>query len=232
MSEIKVVCADFDDTFVPSEEACFALENEVLTRMGRLAMPREVHLSTWGQPVFDAMLKRSPGVDIEAFKKQYDVVIAEFTAAGRLDVVPEENYVAMDEIVASGREFSILTSRTVAELKHILDPTHRLGSEVVSFWHKDNTSVHKPDPAVFDEFFRHHAGVRPDECVYVGDSISDAIATKKRGMWFIASLESGLRSRQDFEALEATEGLKVDAYIARFADLPTAVDELEARITA
>lgn len=65
---IEAVVIDLDDTLCLTEAACFEMENEVLERMGRLPMPREVHLETWGRPLFEAISDRAPGIDVEAFK--------------------------------------------------------------------------------------------------------------------------------------------------------------------
>lgn len=227
MPKIKIVCTDLDDTFVPTEEACFNLENEALSRMGRSPMDREVHIATWGHPLFEAIIERSPGVDVEVFRKEFEVAIAEFIEDGRLDTIPQGSYLAMEKITDSGREFSILTSRTMGEVKHLLEESHRLGRDVTSFWHKGNTKVHKPDPKVFDEFFAHHLNIKPEECVYVGDSLGDAIAAKRAGMLFVASLESGLRAKEDFEKLKEIEGVEVDGYIGKFAELPELIEVLE-----
>jgi phosphoglycolate phosphatase-like HAD superfamily hydrolase len=57
--------------------------------------------------------------------------------------------------------------------------------------------------------------------VYVGDSLTDAEAAKGAGLHFIACLEAGIRTRDDF-AIHP-----VDRFIERFADLPEAVKSLD-----
>ena len=79
---------------------------------------------------------------------------------------------------------------------------------------------HKPDPRAFNSLLQDN-NLRPDECLYVGDSISDAQSAKQAGLHFIASLESGLRRRQDFD------GLPVDAFIQKFPDVVGAVKALD-----
>src|SRR5680860_893058 len=148
---IKAVVIDVDDTLCLTEVACFNLENEVLRRMGRNSMSREVHLETWGRPLFDAMLVRSPGVNIESFINEFQPVIAEFIDNGKLDVIPDENYDTLDKLIEMGKTIILLTSRTQHELKHMLMPDHLLSSRVKTIYHKGNTSFHKPDPRAFDE---------------------------------------------------------------------------------
>lgn len=219
---IKAVIIDFDDTLCLTEAACFELENDVLVRMGRDPMTREVHIETWGQPLFDAMLIRSPGIDIEAFKEAYHPAIAEYIRENRLDVIADENYAALDELVKRDKKLMILTSRTLGEVKHMLEPDHFLANPITGFYHKDNMRYHKPDPRAFDEVLADHS-LEPNECAYIGDSVSDAIASKQAGLWFVASLESGLRQKEDFAKEEA------DYYIDKFSDITDVIKDLDTK---
>jgi len=217
---IEAVVVDVDDTLCLTEAASFDLGNTALTRMGREPMPRSIHVATGGQPLFDAIITRSPGVDVEAFKTAYRPAIAEFIADGRLDKIPDENYEALDELIARGKLVMLLTSRTHSEFKHMLEPDHLLASRVTAFYYKDNMQYHKPDPRAFNELLQAH-GLSPDQCAYVGDSPSDAQASNEAGLYFVASLESGIRQRQDFA------NYKVNAYIQRFPDIVGAIAEIE-----
>lgn len=219
---IKAVVIDVDDTLCMTEAVSFEMENESLARIGRPSMPREVHLSTWGRPLFEAILERSPGVDLAAFTREYQQVIATYIADGRLDAIPPENYAALDALIADGYDIMLLTSRTHAEFKHLLEPDHLLASRVKAFFYRDNMQYHKPDPRAFEVLSGHK--LKPEECVYVGDSPSDAIASNQAGLHFIASLESGLRTREDFAEH------RVDAFIQRFSDIAAAVRALQTEL--
>jgi HAD superfamily hydrolase (TIGR01549 family) len=217
---IEAVIIDFDDTLCLTEAACFQMENETLLAMGREPMSREVHILTWGQPLFDAISVRSPGIDVEAFKEAYHPIIADYTKNDKLDTVPEANYQALDRLIAMGKAVFVLTSRTHGELKHMLEPDHFLASRVKAFYYKDNMQYHKPDPRAFDELMADN-GLLPQACVYVGDSVGDAAASKAAGLQFIASLESGLRQRKDFD------GHDVDGFINYFPEIIDAIASLE-----
>lgn len=218
---IEAVVIDVDDTLCLTEAASFEIENEALRRMDRPPMKRDVHLATWGQFLFDAILTRSPGIDLEQFKVAYHPVIEEFIESGRLDAIPQENYQAMDGLLDRGKKLMLLTSRTHGEFKHMLEPDHLLASRITAFYYQGNMAYRKPDPRAFNELLQDHS-LSPADCVYVGDSPSDAAASNQAGLRFIASLESGIRQRTDFS------GYQVDAYIHRFADLVDAVVALEA----
>jgi len=218
---IKAVIIDFDDTLCLTEEACFNLENETLHKMGREPMSRAIHKRTWGQPLYDAIQLRSPGVDAAEFWRLMPDVHEEFINTGRIDVVTDENLQALDKLAKAGMSLMILTSRSAVEMRHLLDPKHHLASRIAHFYHKDNMTFHKPDPRAFEVIERDH-GLLPSQCVYVGDSPSDGAAAKGAGLHFITSLESRLRSKADFAAYP------VDIYIEKFTELPTAITKLTA----
>lgn len=217
---IEALIIDVDDTLCLTEAACFEMENETLMAMGRSPMARDVHISTWGQPLFDAITVRSPGIEVEAFKAAYHPIIAEYTKSGKLDTIPQANYEALDQLSDMDKMLLVLTSRTHGELKHLLEPDHLLASTIKSFYYKDNMQYHKPDPRAFDELLTDN-GLAPENCVYVGDSVSDAVASKQAGLRFVASLESGLRQKEDFD------GHEVDRFIMRFPDIVEVVTSLD-----
>ena len=218
---IEAVIIDFDDTLCLTEEACFNLENETLQRMGREPMERSVHKSTWGQPLYDAIQARSPGVDADKFWELMPSVHEEFISNRQIDIVTEENIQTLDRLAKAGKKLMILTSRAELEMRHLLAPTHHLASRITDFYHKDNMTYHKPDPRAFEVIERDH-GLAPSQCVYVGDSPSDAAAAKGAGLHFVANLESRLRSSDDFSEYP------VDKFIERFTELYDAILSLEA----
>lgn len=102
----------------------------------------------------------------------------------------------------------------------MLAPDHLLASRVKAFYYRDNMQFHKPDPRAFEELLQTNS-LRPDQCVYIGDSLSDAQAANDAGLKFIASLESGLRQKQDFDPHQ------VDAFVDKFPDIVGAIRSLE-----
>lgn len=220
---IKAVVIDFDDTLCLTEQACFELENEVLRLMGRPPQEREVHRKTWGQPLYEAITVRSPGVDAVVFRQIMEEQIPVWVLEGKLDAVNPKNFDALDEVASQGKELYILTSRTHKEVEHLMEADHDLAGRIKAFYYRDIMEYHKPDPRAFDVLLNNH-GLARSECVYVGDSPSDAAAAKQGHMHFIASLESGVRTREDFAAFE------VDAFIDYLTDLPQAIRALDRNI--
>ncbi|MFE9956300.1 HAD family hydrolase [Micromonospora sp. NPDC005299] len=217
---IRAVIVDVDDTLCLTQAASFALENEVLAEMGRPPMPRDVHLATWGEPLLDAMPKRSPGIDLVRFSALYRSALERHIADGRLDVIPPENLAALDEFVLTGRAVFLLTSRTEDEVRHMLEPDHVLAERVSGIYHAGNTRFRKPDPRAFDELLA-TTGLPPGQCVYVGDSPGDALAAGGAGMHFVGCLQSGVRKPADFDHRH------VDAFIDAFPDIVDAVQRLD-----
>ncbi|WP_433282401.1 HAD family hydrolase [Micromonospora sp. CA-244673] len=211
---------DVDDTLCLTQAASFALENEVLAEMGRPPMPRHVHLSTWGEPLLDAMPKRSPGLDLPRFSALHRRALERHVADGRLDLIPLENLRALDEFVRHGRAVFLLTSRTEDEVRHMLEAGHVLAERVSGIYHAGNTRFRKPDPRAFDELLA-ATGIPPRECVYVGDSPGDALAAGGAGIHFVGCLQSGVRKPADFDSRY------VDAFIDAFSDLVGVVRQLD-----
>ncbi|GAA3258234.1 HAD family hydrolase [Dactylosporangium siamense] len=217
---IRAVIVDVDDTLCLTQAASFALENEVLAQMGRPSMPLPLHLATWGEPLMDAILKRSPGLDLEHFSVLYHRTLERHIADGRLDVIPPENLQALDEFVLHGRGVFLLTSRTEDEVRHMLAPDHVLAERVSGIYHAGNTRFRKPDPRAFDELLATTA-IPPADCVYVGDSPGDAVAAAGAGLHFIACLQSKVRTPADFDPRH------VDAFIDTFPGIVEAVRQLD-----
>jgi phosphoglycolate phosphatase len=218
---IRAVIIDVDDTLCLTEEACFAMENDALIRMGRPPMSHALHISNWGTPLFEAIRQRSPGVDVAAFREAFATELKGYITGGKLDVVSPNNYAALDALIAEGKQVMLLTSREHSEMAHMLEPDHGLAARITAFYYRDNTQFHKPDPRVFNELLQAH-GLRAQDCVYVGDSVSDAQAASEAGLHFIASLESGLRTREDFQKFP------VDAFVQEFPGVVGATLHLDA----
>jgi phosphoglycolate phosphatase len=217
---IKAVIVDFDDTLCLTEEACFYLENEGLRLMGRPPMTRKAHQVDWGTLTSEAIKKRSPGVDVQEFNRIMDKLLPEWVASKKVDAIDPLNLAALDVLLQEGKKLYLLTSRPKYELEHILAPDHDLAKRISAFYYRDVMEFHKPDPRAFDLLLEDHQFER-NECVYIGDSLGDAVAAKQAGLHFIACMESGLRAEEDFKKLN------VDLFIQKFADLPSAVAFLE-----
>jgi phosphoglycolate phosphatase len=216
---ICAVIIDVDDTLCLTEEASFHLENEALTQLGRPPMPRALHLATWGEPLLSAITYRSPGVDVTRFAALFPPAHQRYVASGRLDVIPPENLATLDHLLRQGRTVMLLTSRAEPEVRHLLAPDHALATRVTAVYHEGNTRFRKPDPRVFDELLA-ETGLKPPQCVYVGDSPGDALAAGGAGIPFIACLQSGVRALHEFDPRHVT------AAVDSFPRIPSVIAAL------
>lgn len=196
---IKLVIIDFDDTLSLTEEACFYLENETAKQLGFPHMTRASHLKNWGKPLEQAIVERIPGIDPKKFMERLEVLHKQFIEEEKIDTITKENLKFLDNVKKSGRRLAILTSRSLQEVKHLLEENHPLNTRIEKFYYKDNSDYLKPDPRVFDKILVDFA-VKPNEAIYLGDSVGDAVSAKSAGLHFLAVLESGLRKQEDFKS--------------------------------
>lgn len=197
---IKLVIIDFDDTLCLTEEATFLIENETAKLLGFPPMTRDAHRKNWGKPLEQAITERIPGIDAAHFMEQVEVVHQQYVNEGKIDIVSQANLNFLDDLINSDKKLAILTSRSLQEVKHLLDKNHPLNSRLEKFYHKDNLEYLKPDPRVFDQVLRDFS-LQANEAVYLGDSVGDASSAKNAGLHFIAVLESGLRTKDDFQSV-------------------------------
>lgn len=219
---IRLIIFDVDDTLCMTEEACFHLENDAASRMGFAPMARSIHQKNWGHPLEDAVKERFPGIDAPKFVEVLAGLIPEYVNAQKMDVITTSNLAVLDSLRASGFSIAVVTSRSLREVEHFLAQDHPLHGRIDAFYHKDNTKYQKPNPQVFDEVISEFQ-ITPSEAIYVGDSVGDAQSAKAAGLYFIGSLESGLRTEQDFL------GLEVDEFVDSFTNLVPAVEAISKR---
>lgn len=209
---IKLIIIDFDDTLSLTEETYFHIENHVAQKMGFKPMTREVHQKNWGVPIKRAIIERIPGIDANRFMEIHSQVLPGFLEEGEVDTVSEENIETLKKIKKLGRHLTILTSRTFNEVKHLLDDNHHMNKYIEKIYYMDTMEFHKPDPRAFSQPLKDFS-VSPKEALYIGDSLSDGISAKGAGAHFIALLESGLRSKEDFKDIQ------VDFFAQKFTDI-------------
>lgn len=198
---IKLVITDFDDVLSLTEGVCFKIENLIAQKLGFPPMTRKTHQKNWGKPVKEAILERIPGIDSEAFMKiLHKEILPKFIREGKIDAVSDDNIDTLKKLKSDGKRLAILTNRGFHEIKHLLDKSHHLSKWIEKIYHINNSRYLKPDPRVFDQILEDF-NVRPHEAIYIGDSLGDAICAKGADIHFIAFLESGLRTKEDFKSV-------------------------------
>jgi len=177
-------------------------------------MSREIHKSTWGQHLQEAITERIPGIDTIEFMKRFETLVPQAIKEERFDHVSKENLDVLDEIKKDGKKIAIITSRSLIEVKTIMEESHPLSGRIDKFYHRDNLEHMKPDPRVFNKAL-YEFDIMPIECVYVGDTLKDGFAAKNAGMDFVAVLESGLVPKYAFK----NANIVVDFFANKFTDI-------------
>jgi len=216
---IKLILVDFDDTLCLSEEACFHLENEIAAKLNFPPMTRFAHQSNWGKSLKDAIVERIPGIDADKFMSLFSDVSRKHVLDGTFDRVSDENLNILKLLKKQRYKVIIQTSRQHCEVEYLTSKESPLMSILDGFFYQERSKYKKPDPRVFllpSEMFH----VAFSEMVYVGDAFTDVQWCRAAGIHFIASIESGLRTREDFEKLGAKW------FINRFSELPSRIEEL------
>lgn len=221
---IKLILVDFDDTLCLSEEACFHLENEIAAKMGFPPMTRNVHQANWGKPLKDAIAERIPGIDADKFMGLFSEISRKHIEEGTFDHVSEENLNILRILRQKGYKVVIQTSRQHCEVEYLISDQSPLTPVIDGFFYQERYKYKKPDPRVF-EFPLKEFEIPFSEMVYVGDAFTDVQWCRAAGVHFIASIESGLRTQEDFEKLGAKW------FIHKFSELPERIEELNKNIS-
>lgn len=221
---IKAVILDLDDTLFMSFDSAYIVVNMILREMDAKPLSRKTLAQHWGKPVHQASKDWNLSVPAEEFAERFVAHFPRAVSDGVFDILTPDNLKTLHELKSSGKMLFVLTSRVQGELAHLLDPGHELAEVIDTFYYKDNMKFHKPDPRAFGHIEKDHS-LKPSECVYVGDSPGDAAAATGAGLSFIASLESGLRTRSNFD------DYPVAAYITEFPQLVSAVKQLDTRLS-
>ena len=217
---IKLVIVDFDDTLCLTEEATYLMESKIGLEMGMPLMDREIHKKTYGKSIDEIIPTRLPGIDVVEFMKRFELAIPEYIKKGILDNLSEKNVKTLLNIKNKGKVIGLLTGRNLYELKHLLSKDHPLSDIFSLSQYNDNSKYHKPDPRVFDIFFSTF-NVKPQETIYIGDTINDGIAANGADVHFLASLESKNRTKEDFK------DIKVEYFVNKFTELEEIVNKLD-----
>lgn len=219
---IQLIIFDFDDTLVLTEKAGFELENKVGHSLGFPPQSRKIHQKTWGRPLSDVASIRFPGINVQRFMARVGQEMKNLSERGLFDVVSKENLKTLEILKQKGVKLAVLTSRIKAEVDHIISRNHPLSSLIDNnnFFYRERITFRKPDPRVFQEIMK-ITDSSPDKSVYIGDSVTDAVCAKLSRLSFIASLESGLRKKDDFDTS------LVDAFILKFPEVVKAIERIE-----
>lgn len=224
-SDFKLSCVlfDLDGTLVDTAPDLIASLNRALTAHGLAAVAPEAirpFISYGGA----AMVRESVGADtdpelqaaiLKTMLDHYQSNIAEYTVffSGMAET--------LRIIEARGLKWGVVTNKR----KRFTDPLMaalKLTARAACIVSGDTTANSKPHPEPMLEACR-QAGVRPQECVYIGDAIHDIAAGKNARMKTLAALYGYLKPGDTPETWGA------DALIASPEQIPTWIESLTCR---
>ncbi|MCL4367115.1 HAD family hydrolase [Patescibacteria group bacterium] len=217
--QIKAVLLDWDDTQVDTfHRVIRSLQN--FAEHHQLVIPTaERVLKFWG--------RTSPAIITALWPEQDSVHLTswyrEFTKLAELDTPPFAGTAqTLQKLNDQGLCLGIVSSNTSERIETLLArhmpeirPLYRiiLGA--------DECPAHKPDPRVFDPAFAYlnKLGIDEFDTIYVGDSVSDLLAARSRGLPFVAVLTGTARKAEFLQAgLESRQILsdltRLPAYLA------------------
>lgn len=197
MKQVKAIIFDIDDTLVRT----IGVKWDALKKTAKDCYKIDVddtHIRRfWGFPFEEMLSGVFSNIDtIINIKKHYIQVSKNFP-------MTEQKY-ARKAIAYLKQNYTI--SAVTASSKHVIfNDLKDARFDLDDFFYiqtAEDTKFHKPDPRVFDSLLTRLEGekIRPNEIIYIGDSIRDYQAAKKAGLQFLA-VTTGLHSKKEFEAV-------------------------------
>ena len=188
---IKAVVFDFDGTLIDSTESIWKEYKNVANKMGLKGISYKEFKAQLGKP-WDKVLKTLwPNVDVSEFSKIYRQDKEDTKLIAH---VPE----TLDTLSKTYR-LALLTSRGGKTLSKIIKSCGITEDRFEVIIHKDTLTSHKPDPKALKHLLN-IMKLKPDEVVYVGDSIVDAEFAKASNVLFVGVLTGGA-TKKEFESL-------------------------------
>jgi|GEM_PF-1043056 len=197
---IKGIAFDADDTLLKTQETKFQALKAAGQRFYDLTITDERLLQHWGKPfalLMDELFERAEPT--EQIIAKYMSIVREF-----------QNQAYDDALRAVGKlcvsyELSVLTSASRDLIEYDLQTTGFDLSKFAYIQAEGDTSVHKPDPLVFQPLLTHfsNANIEAHELIAVGDMPSDYRASTGAGLNFVGIARTPA-ARQVFAGIGAS----------------------------
>ncbi len=208
---------DLDGTLMDTLGAIVESMNAALAEVGvKLLTPEEIRPMI-GMPVARQMdqLRGMQGPVVDQITDRYYEFFMEHVEKG-LPVFPD----VKETIPTLNRPMSTMTTRRLHGARRMLEVAG-IASYFKAVVGGDEVSRPKPFPDL-PLYSAKALGVPPEECVVIGDAPVDILAGRSARMWTVAVLYG-------YGNPSAIREAKPHAEIRRFADLPAALADLEAR---
>ncbi|MCA9385156.1 HAD-IA family hydrolase [Candidatus Dojkabacteria bacterium] len=198
-SNIKAIIFDYDLTLINSFHSAFEIYKYVEQELSSDTNITEEQLkSLWGATQAE-IIRGLFGPDVDMDVVLNAILIARKTVGKDMKLFDD----TLETLNVLHKKFhlGILTSATSSIVTYF---SHQTGLPLELFdviQTTDDTTVYKPDPAVFDPIIERYEsqGIEKDQIVYVGDSPRDYIAARDADIHFFA-VTTGLDNSEVFKS--------------------------------
>jgi len=192
---IKVVFFDHDDTLVGTIGPKWRQHKHVARTFYDKELTDDEIKEHWGRPLTELMCLLYGTDDIDQAMVHTKATHENFPKELFTATVP-----ALHHLKAEGKLTGIITATTHFSLDHDL-ALHEIPKSLLDYIQtSDDTPYHKPDSRVFEPALAWltDRNIRPDEVLYVGDSLYDLQAAAGAGFNFLG-VETGLVTAGEFK---------------------------------
>jgi phosphoglycolate phosphatase len=207
---IEAVIFDFDGTLVDTIGCIWEEYQRVIEVMGLRKISKREFTHHIGRAWEDILKTMWPGVDTKEFTKHY-----------RLHVEKFKKFPGTDEMLMQlmkDHPLFIMTSRGEKTFYPGMKEACLNLDVFKATYHRDSLKFNKPDPRALLEVCKFQE-IKPNEAVYIGDSIIDAQCALNAKLNFVAVLTGGAYP-EDFRAIGVKD------IIASVAELPPVIKNL------
>ena len=205
VNHCRAIVFDFDYTLADSSQPVWDCINTALAGLRLPIVTREQTSRTIGLSLPETFLKLAGGEHagkvgelVERFVRRADEIMVEQT-------VLFESVVGMvAQLQLRGVKMGIVSTKYRRRIEAILE-REGLRKHFAAVVGGDDVARQKPDPEGL-RLALGHLDARPEEALYVGDSLPDAEAAQRAGVRFVAVL-SGTTPREDFAAFPVADFL-------------------------
>ena len=201
-SRFGSVIFDFDYTLVDSSNGIIDSVNHALSALGLPTAPDDEIRATIGLTMTDTFRRLTADKRSELFPEFFDLFVqrADGVMAQRATVIDHVPQV-IEQLASSGFRLGIVSTKFRYRIEAILAREGLLDAFDVIIGGED-VSTHKPDP---EGLLRAITSLETDKtnCLYVGDSVTDAETSRRADVPFAAVL-SGVTPQERFAACAAS----------------------------